>query len=432
MADKIYYTGTSYNNAGARLTVIDEPTKNSIKCRCNICGAEDTYKVSDLKEGKVLACKTCKQGINIGDIFDTLTVKGFLVYDGKLRASVHCSVCDKDLAHEIGLIKSKGYKCPICAKSKSAVAKKTAASVVIKATDKSKNAPKNIIGSVVGFNEEPQMKMIDPGFRGDFIFNGTVSKPSKTGDKVYKLLRGQCVRCGATTTESENYFINHEYKCQKCNKINSDRRNIIENTNWVGYVRHNVEIVRTRRNSNGIIEADTKCLACGDEATMPVVTIFSDPDFVCKKCGDTNVTFQCPLCGKNHIKSTLRNMYKARLEDGNDKTRLTGATCGNRIISYSEVLLQHETLTGLDRVRKKYKGYTLDERLQGHDEVPTIFKFKEGYIGTDGERYHTCMCEVHNKLMVLTDEEIRSYRHEYCADTRMMPYNPNTKPKNRH
>lgn len=432
MADKIYYTGKAYNKAGASLTVIEEPVKNSIKCKCNICGTVDTYKVSDLKAGNVLACKSCRQGVNIGDKFDTLEVKDFIIHDRKLKAAMYCSGCNKKFIHDIRIITSKGYKCPVCAKTKAIAVpiKGGSTPVTAKSSNNEKATPKNLLGTIVSFDETPQMKIVNPGFRGDFIFNGTVLKLSKTGGRVSEHLRGQCVHCGGTTTESENYFIKHEYKCQKCNKINSDKRNIIENTNWVGYARHNIEIVKTKKDSNGVVMAETRCLACGHKMEVPVVTIFSDPELTCIQCGDTNITVECPLCHKNHIKTTLRKMYTARTNTNTSVKQ--GVTCGKNIVEYSEILLQHETAMGLERVRKKYKGYTLDERIPGHDETPTIFKFKEGYIGTDGEQYHTCMCEVHNKLMVLTDDEIRSYKHEYCADTRMMPYNPNIKPKKRH
>ena len=50
MAEKQFYKGTTYSNGGARLIVVDKPIKNSIKCKCILCGSEDNYKLSDLKE----------------------------------------------------------------------------------------------------------------------------------------------------------------------------------------------------------------------------------------------------------------------------------------------------------------------------------------------------------------------------------------------
>ena len=375
----------------------------------------------------MLACKNCKQGVNIGDKLGGLEVKGFTVHDNKLKALMHCSSCDRKLVHDIKLITTKGYSCPVC--KKLSATQSSTVKTSVETSVKTKPTPKNLLGNIVAFEGTPEITISKYGMKGDFIFTGTVLRPSRTGRSVSEYIRGQCTHCGGTTTESENYFKKHEYKCQKCNKINSDKRNIIENTNWVGYVRHNIEILKTKKDSNGVLMADTKCLACGHEMTIPVVTIFSEPALTCIKCGDTPIVVECPICNKNHIKTTLRRLYSARINE--DKASKIGTMCGNTIVEYSEILLQHETAMGLERVRKKYKGYTLDERIPGHDETPVIFKFKEGYIGTDGERYSTCMCEVHNKLMVLTDDEIRTYKHEYCADTRMMPYNPNIKPKKR-
>lgn len=422
MAEKQYYVGTQYNNEEARLIAISEPIKNSIKCKCSICGAEESYKLSDLKEGKVTACKSCKQGIEIGDTIGGMTVVKHVIACNKFGIQLRCTKCNKLFLHDVATIKSKGYQCPLCKRAEAQAKKESQLKIKPKETFRKEATKKNLLGNIASFDREPVLDLSKYRVVGDFIFTGKVMRASATGVSVRELLKGQCMHCGSNTIESENYFSKNEYKCQKCNKINNDRRNIIENTNWVGYVRHNIEIVKTKKNSSGVLMADTKCLACGHEMTIPVVTIISEPELTCIKCGDTPITVECPLCHKNHIKTTLRRLYEKR-----DSKTMT--LCGSNTVPYSEIALQHETATRLENIRKRYKGYTLEERIPGHDETPAIFKFKENYTGTDGNVYHTCMCEVHNKLMVLTDDEIRSYKHEYCADTRMMPYNPNAKHK---
>jgi hypothetical protein len=479
MNQKESYIGKTYSHGAARLIVIDEPVKNSIKCRCEICGAVDNYKVSDLKESKVDGCKTCKQGLKVGDIKGDLEITEFLLRDRKVHAKLKCTKCNTYYIHNINDVKSNNFVCSTCLKnmtSKEFYEKhkmiyngmeiidnatlngvdcyklqctKCGKSFIHKVTDvessnyggcpicnkkvnkqdtkvkekiKKESTKKNLLGNIASFDKEPMLDLSRFRIAGDFIFTGTAMRASLTGASVRELLKGQCTHCGSTTVDTESYFSKHEFKCQKCNKINSDKRNIIENTNWVGYVRHNIEVVKVKKNSEGVLMADTKCLACGHEMTIPVITIMSEPELTCIKCGDTPIVVECPICHKNHIKTTLRKIYEKR-------DHVVGVLCGKDTVPYSEIALQHETATRLENIRKRYKGYTLEERLPGHDDTPVIFKFRENYTGTDGNIYHTCMCEVHNKLMVLTDDEMRNYKHEYCADTRMMPYNPNKKPK---
>ena len=42
--------------------------------------------MGDLRENKVVACKACKQGIEIGDNVGGLEVQKFTVHDNKLKA----------------------------------------------------------------------------------------------------------------------------------------------------------------------------------------------------------------------------------------------------------------------------------------------------------------------------------------------------------
>jgi hypothetical protein len=481
--EKESYVGKTYTYGAARLLIVEEPVKNSIKCTCDICGAVDTYKLSDLRELKVDGCKTCKQGLKVGDKKGDMEILEFLLRDGKVHAKLRCTECNTLYVHSIKDVKSSDckcvacerraverriyevkpnsiingmevlervnynnkphfkvrctkcgkqflhsvqatlapdYGCPVCNKNTA----KKADQQDIKGKEKTKKeaTKKNLLGNIASFDKEPVLDLTKFRIAGDFIFTGTATRTSLTGVSVSTLVKGQCTHCGSITMDTEGNFSKNNYKCKKCSKISSDKRNIIENTNWVGYVRHNIEVTKVKKNSDGVLMADTKCLACGHEMTIPVTTIMSEPELTCIKCGDTPILVECPLCHKNHIKTTLRKIYEKR-----DYT--AGILCGKDTVLYSEIALQHETATRLENIRKRYKGYTLEERIPGHDETPVIFKFQEHYTGTDNNIYHTCMCEVHNKLMVLTDDEIRVYKHEYCADTRMMPYNPNKKPK---
>lgn len=458
MADNKTYEGQTYTNGSAvKLIAIGEPIKNSIECKCLICGEINSYKISDLKNNNILACKSCRAGLKIGDIIDTLEITGYTTINGKFSCRCACKKCGKEFALQPAVLKQKGFKCRVCNKEVQAntstntsaepnkpfglgttpmIRPRVLAKAVARPAETKpkpveepkspKKAPKNIVGNLNSFERHPRISQ-RYGTIGDFIFVEKEQRATKTGMRVNELLKGQCIHCGCSTLKSEKDFEKDEYKCKKCNKIKEDKRNIIRNGNWVGYIKHNIEVVRTTVDSNGTVIADTKCLACGYEMSLPIVALLTEPDITCLNCGDTKIKMECPLCHKPHITTTLRNLYRV-----SESARYAPCPNRNEEVPYSEIVLEHESKTRLENIRKKYKGYTLAERIPAHEDVPELFKFQEGYTGTDGERYNTCMCSVHNKLMVLRDDEILAYKHEFCADPRMLPYNPKIKPKKLH
>lgn len=417
------YNGQAYLSSSASLIAVAEPVKNSIKCMCNICGTVDNYKLSEFKNKEITACKKCRDGLNIGDTKGTLTIKEFRLANSAnnkgLEVKFTCSKCGKTFIKSVEDFK-KLKDCQVCSRAKATKVSEKPVKTIDSIKGHKINSPKQkrVVGNINEFNEKPELNLAKYRMVGDFIFVGTRSLRSKTGQSIQQQLRGECVHCGAVTIDTENNFKKSGYKCKKCDIINSDRRNVIYNANLVGYVRHNIEIVKTKINSDGVLMADTRCLACGYEMTIPAVTVLNEPELTCLKCGDTKVRMICPLCKRPHIVTTLRRLYEKKDES-------MKFLCGNETVPASEVVLQHETETRLDNIRKKYRGYTLVDRIPGMDGSPDIFKFEEHYTGTDGEVYHTCMCGVHNKMMVLTDDEMRTYKHEYCAESRMLPYKPN-------
>ena len=56
MEAKQMYSGQYYRNDCTNLLIMSEPNKNSIQCKCMLCGDVDTYKVSDLKNGTIIGC----------------------------------------------------------------------------------------------------------------------------------------------------------------------------------------------------------------------------------------------------------------------------------------------------------------------------------------------------------------------------------------
>lgn len=443
--------GNVYRAHGASLQIVSEQVKNSVKCRCLVCDTVDGYKVSELKAGEVLACKNCKGDYNVGDVVGkTLVITDYAIkYDGQNNIFyfvLKCNKCNNEFMLTIESIKNikecakcTSVKPKIVPSSNSSMASVfgVAPTATVKPTARPKIVPPsvnnnkiqskkeakkaNIVGNLKSFVEQPDLELNNYKIFGDFIEVGYDNRVSKTGQSVQKVIKAQCQKCARITLFTESQFKKSDGKCNKCASLPKDSNNLIENINWVGFVRHNIQVVRTTRGSDGVLIGELKCLACGYEMTAPIVAFKLEPEFTCIKCGNTPAFVVCPLCKEPHIKITPRDMYKVTNETLYRACDKTGSI---EKVPVNEIRLQHEIQSTLDNIRKKYKGLTLDERMTSLNGNTVIYKFKENYIGTDGLVYNSCMCELHNKLMVLTDDEILNYDHEYCADTRMMAYRP--------
>lgn len=419
--------GAVYQVKAAKLLIEENPVKNSVKCRCLYCGDIDTYKVSMLTNSEVHVCKKCQGNLKIGKIYgETIKLNEFVVLQGRVGAKLRCESCNRMFIHDVNLVKSKDYHCPICSPNKQKEFKDTPKikpkqQKVIE--NKRKEKSSTLVGNIISAQIDEAKDFSCYKKKGDFIEVGKYTRRSKTGMSVQPMIKAQCVKCGQITQFKENNF-NENSKCEKCDKLKESNKNILNNINWIGYTKNNMEVIEVVKDTDGVLKVKTKCLICESENVMPLVSFIYEKEIVCNNCADAKLNMICPLCKKPHISITPRNLYRVREET-------TYLACNNKKdkVPLTEIAMQHEMQVKLDTIRKKYKGYTLEQRFEGRGEIATILKFKEGYIGTNGEEYNTCMCLEHNKMMVLNDNEIMQYKHEYCADTRMIPYNPKKRPK---
>lgn len=423
--------GAVYQVKAAKLLIVEDPVKNSVKCKCLYCGDVDTYKVSMLTNSEVHVCKNCQGNLKIGKIYgETIKLNEFVVIQGKVGAKLRCEKCDKMFIHDVNIVKSKDYHCPICISNKQVQSVKEDINVSKikskqpKLEEKKKKEKEDVlVGNIISAQIDEVRDFSSYKKKGDFIEVGKYSRRSKTGMSVQPMVKAQCVKCGQITQFKESQF-NENSKCEKCDKLKDSNKNILNNINWIGYIKNNMEVIGVIKDTDGVLKAKIKCLICESESIIPLVSFIYEKEIVCNNCADAKLNMICPLCKKPHINITPRNLYKIREET-------TYLACNNKKdkVALTEVAMQHEMQVKLDSIRKRYKGYTLEQRFEGRGEIATILKFKEGYIGTNGEEYNTCMCLEHNKMMVLNDNEIMQYKHEYCADTRMIPYNPKKRPK---
>ena len=194
--------------------------------------------------------------------------------------------------------------------------------------------------------------------------------------------------------------------------------NYINNNNWNGYIK-NCRIVEKVFEEDGIKKANIKCLLCGDTVTVPL-TVFLYSDYcICEKCRDTKIIMRCPSCKQIHDNGlTLGQLYN----DNSDSKIESRITCPvtNKKTAISVYRHYQEEQSRLDFLLTNYLELDDIEKVPGDSGL--IRSNSKYYEGTDGEKYYTCYCEKHNKFMTLKEDEMASYEHLYCADTRMFGY----------
>ena len=461
MADFKLVVGDRYTNGmtpqytTCDMTITKNPVANSVECKCNICGKVDTYKVSMLKNREVVICKSCKGNIELDKVYNGhLKAVGYAVYNKVIVFVVECINCNKKFFFTKEKLLDKKTCCVKCGTKnniatdieakpevKKEVKRIMPRSVARLRKEQEENEKKlkesKISGAIMRAESAPDPLAYKSAYdmKGSFLIRKTANRVSATGARSTEQFTATCMKCGASFKKTKAELNRMNYCCTECESRTRDGRNIFKNINWVGFVKNNLEVVSTVVNSEGGVTCKLKCLTCAKHVddikhamidNIPLVTLLDEKsEFICPFCADTILKVLCPLCGEAHIKTTTHKMYCNR--DTNIGYKCTKI---DKVVSREQILIYHETLASLDNLTSKYtNNYTLDCRIEGRGGFATILKFKEGYTGTDGNMYHTCMCAEHHKLLVLNDEEIRTYRHEYCADTRMMPYNPKIKPK---
>ena len=426
--------GYIYNKHSVCLKVLENPTNNSIKCKCFVCGAEESYKVSDMKENKIITCKTCANGVKIGNEVNNTFVVERLAYRRKdtfteldananvpkvLYADIRCKKCNKLYVKTTADIKdNKVLKCRCSAGEINRV---TAIKPEKEVKEKKISTNKNISGYVHSM-EDNRKGFIEYEKRGDFLKTDTTSRVSATGQSVTRIILGTCIHCAGISEIKEKDWNSGNCKCKKCEVLGDNNKNIVKNINWVGHTIRNLKITKTTTGSDGVIKAEVKCLLCDATYTFNLVSVLNENELLCMACADTKILLNCTECGYPSIKTTQRALYRNRAE----KTYLVCNNCKKQL-ELSELRYKHETETKFNSIRKQYRGLTLDKHLSGREGTASLFMFKEGYTGRDGKQYHTCMCEEHNKFLILNDDELLYYKHEFCADTRMQAYRPKKK-----
>lgn len=285
------------------------------------------------------------------------------------------------------------------------------------------------------------------------IFNGVVflfcDKTEYSKKDVYKLQINydktatiavlQCLVCGTVFNVNYNIWKKREkhpnacacsnchpkknYKKEEVDRERKNLNNLSNNIDYYGMIKNNLMCIDHKYHFNEakIPVINVKCVICKKESEIYLNSFLNNSPF-CDNCINWKINTSCPKCHKQEVAITVKDLMIAEFKA--ESTKMNSSThcksCGEEV-TYAALKREFTQLIREEIIKEIYKGYTPTELVttKTGDE---IFKFSDNYVGTNKERYYTCMCLKHNKMMVLTDKEMDTYDHRYCADTRMKGY----------
>lgn len=253
--------------------------------------------------------------------------------------------------------------------------------------------------------EQPYREL--PGW----IFQKTIVEGKKTNYEY------RCAICGMIEKFTVNSLLNKDCSCIKCKKISKSKGQPVGSNDWTGFTTKCRRIENTYVNDNNVKMATVKCLLCDETEDIALISVIRDEIQVCDKCASKPLILNCPVCGKNHLKNNLKGLYSGEKSD---------IICINKNekIPKEQLVGEHDSRVRMQYIMKKYRGrYTYQSRQGSNGERAELMKFNEGYTGTDGQFYQSCLCVEHNKFLSLTQDEQGTYTHNYCDNDRMIPYN---------
>lgn len=370
--------------------------KSSALCTCNTCNQSDTYDIVSISGEDALkqTCKVCGYKYILGTVYDedlrthsSLFISDISRFKERPYATLKCTKCGSEV------------KTPLS--SVDIVAPNGCESCKIRARYKITNAK---FGTIFDIDDETST---------DYQLVGTYMVLSNTAADNKRRIVAQCTECGniidAEFKDFDDFISTVEAGCKQCNSFAKQTKNYINNNNWVGYIKHCKKTTDVIDRGNVKI-AVTKCLMCGKVKEIPLTTFVLASKIVCDSCIDKKVVIKCPICnGIHNIELTVRDIYDT------DKQAICPAK--QQRFSMSRCRLAHEHQCKLDYLVQNFPDFDDYTEINGLIKSNSMF-----YKGTDGNKYNTCYCPEHNKMLTLRDDEILEYQHQFCADSRMYGY----------
>lgn len=423
--------GYRYQKNGLDFTVIAKDYKiigkiHYLQAKCNTCGKKVELHQGEWAMETVKVCPSCfklakkqqpKENLQeqpkkqhktlirpkieikqpTSSIRDRL-IRGFTVDDCKVDSVrgvdvvLICQKCNARIILSKSMIQSKvDSKIPLC----NCHELEKADVGLIKAVGPSKNKA-----------EQPYREL--PGW----IYQGRNEEAKKATRYIYR-----CATCGKVVIFTTHEVLNKDCSCQNCKKISKSKGQPVGSNDWTGFTAKCRRIETIYVNDNNVKMATVKCLLCDETEDIALISVIRDEIQVCDKCASKPLILNCPVCGKNHLKNNLKGLYSGEKSD---------IICINKNekIPKEQLVGEHDSRVRMQYIMKKYRGrYTYQSRQGSNGERAELMKFNEGYTGTDGQFYQSCLCVEHNKFLSLTEDEQGTYTHDYCDNDRMIPYN---------
>lgn len=372
--------------------------KVEVSCTCSTCNYSDSYEIKDISGefNSNVTCKLCGYKHIIGEEFpntrtgSTLTLTSMQKMQSRSKATLKCSKCGANITTDVSdILNRASLGCETCN--------------VVRKYNIGNSAE---FGSIFNVNNKEHT---------DYQIVGTYMILKNEVNQGKISVKAQCIECGNIIDrdyDKFDAFVNDVISgCRACETLKKRTKNYINNNNWVNYIK-NCRKINEVIDRDGTKIAVTECLICGDIKEIPLTVFILAEKLVCQNCINSKVIVRCPVCkGFHDLGLTIQDLYNSTRD----------IVCANtkKSMSIYSIRMSHEKQCKLDYLISNFPDFGDYIEIPGTGLIKSTDK---SYVGTDGVEYHTCYCEDHNKLLTLTDDEIRSYEHQFCADTRMYGY----------
>lgn len=346
------------------------------------------------------------------------------------KTVVYCKHCKNYFAGDIKVDLRKGWECPLCYKAR--VKKNKAEHKKIEKKEgkiklvNSKTEFQSLNPSVDKLRLKNQEKIDNLLAKNpDFIFGG-ITKPEGRSSWMYSFI---CKKCGFTHTvaykTNKDKQVTTNMECPTCNSKGSNHLVGKYLTSHVGEVYNHLAIIDQNFED---MTCTVECIRCKKKMkNKPLFDILNRFYYcTCKPLKDrkgSTVKECCPLCytdscpnpdcnwGREEQEYTIEEVLKQKVFCKYNKDL-------NISQGYADMIISEDLGTTYRR-----KAALIDKlfgqgvKIKSTDTVR--YEAEPIYVGVDDKSYYRCMCITCNKMLTLTDDEIRSFSHStLCLDSR--------------
>lgn len=158
-----------------------------------------------------------------------------------------------------------------------------------------------------------------------------------------------------------------------------------------------------------------KCLGCGRETKDASLYRFLKGSYFCDCSYTSSIGNEVlPYC--ENCNSPLQSGYS--MKDYIKKKPFICSSCG--VDQYDNLATELITMdySASLRLKLKHAGEVIKPDFSKRGVSDLLIESEPLYVGVDNLQYNRCFCVRHNKVLLLSSEEIENYNHDNCNDTR--------------